>query len=524
MKPGSGRSSSRSHDRPTKPGQVGRPRGTIFLTGNSVTGSAGRCICESWGALTMAILRTTTGGGSGVQISLAGTENLIVVDGVQVFSDDAQVITGVGDNDIFLSANSAIRTFATLPQDPAIELATTFAPSQLEIAETASVSSSGYGVIGREGAVSIVNFGTISAHVVAVDLFGNSNNLINYGDINATTNIGARLWQSATITNYGSIFGEAFGVVTRDGGGEVTNFGDIAGDTAVWLGGDNEDTFRNTFINSGEALGAQFGVYSNAESLSIVNSGTISSLNKNAGVAIFHANSALGETYSLVNSGLVQGDGLSYSGGVDTDIITNTGDMIGGMNLNGGDDIYRGRSGFVEGTIDGGSGADMLIGGDEDNDFLGGDDNDTLRGRGGDDDLEGGSGADTLRGHSGHDTLIGGSNGDDLRGGEGDDTLIGGGGGDTLAGGSDNDTLTGGNGGDVFVFARGAGDDVVTDFDNGADLIDVTAFGLGSVGALAPAIATAGSDTLIDWSVVGGQGLLILEGTAGVINGADFIL
>ena len=41
---------------------------------------------------------------------------------------------------------------------------------------------------------------------------------------------------------------------------------------------------------------------------------------------------------------------------------------------------------------------------------------------------------------------------------------------------SDNDTLTGDTGTDTFVFDRGNGNDAVTDFTNGEDLIDPSAF------------------------------------------------
>ena len=58
-------------------------------------------------------------------------------------------------------------------------------------------------------------------------------------------------------------------------------------------------------------------------------------------------------------------------------------------------------------------------------------------------------------------------------------SLTGGGGADTLTGGGGNDTLTGGLDGDLFVLAAGSGADVVTDFVNGQDQIDVSALGVG---------------------------------------------
>ncbi|MBT0958603.1 M10 family metallopeptidase C-terminal domain-containing protein [Alphaproteobacteria bacterium KMM 3653] len=77
------------------------------------------------------------------------------------------------------------------------------------------------------------------------------------------------------------------------------------------------------------------------------------------------------------------------------------------------------------------------------------------------------------------DVLIGTTDADILYGGAGADGLHGDNGDDTLIGGSGADTLTGGAGADTFVFetmqdSPTAGD-VITDFDEGIDLIDLSA-------------------------------------------------
>lgn len=79
--------------------------------------------------------------------------------------------------------------------------------------------------------------------------------------------------------------------------------------------------------------------------------------------------------------------------------------------------------------------------------------------------------ASWIDGNSGADTLSGSVS---LAGGLQSDWLFGSGGNDRLDGGLGNDRLTGGSGNDVFVFARGYGTDVITDFNpfNGPNIAD----------------------------------------------------
>ena len=88
--------------------------------------------------------------------------------------------------------------------------------------------------------------------------------------------------------------------------------------------------------------------------------------------------------------------------------------------------------------------------------------------------LKGSSKNDTLIGGKGADVLIGNSGSDSLSGGSGKDSLLGGVGADTLIGGKGNDTLTGGKGKDVFVYAKGDGNDTITDYTSGQDKIKIT--------------------------------------------------
>ena len=93
--------------------------------------------------------------------------------------------------------------------------------------------------------------------------------------------------------------------------------------------------------------------------------------------------------------------------------------------------------------------------------------------------LTGGTGADLVLGFDGNDTLNGNGGNDALVGGSGADTLIGGAGTDILIGGTGQDTLTGGDDADTFYFGtiidagNGANRDMITDFHQGEDHIDL---------------------------------------------------
>ncbi len=87
--------------------------------------------------------------------------------------------------------------------------------------------------------------------------------------------------------------------------------------------------------------------------------------------------------------------------------------------------------------------------------------------------FRGGKGADVLNGLAGADKLSGGSGKDRLFGSFGDDRLSGGSGKDRLNGGAGDDVLKGGSGADRFIFRAGDGLDVIKDFKNGADLLDL---------------------------------------------------
>ncbi|MBM2576092.1 hypothetical protein JQC91_07225 [Jannaschia sp. Os4] len=226
---------------------------------------------------------------------------------------------------------------------------------------------------------------------------------------------------------------------------------------------------------------------------------------------------------------LIHGDVAAFGSNTNLRLFAGGHDTIdggaGADTIHGGfgEDLLRGDDG--DDLLSGGARQDTLSGGAGDDTLDGGDRDDVLYGRSGADRLEGGAGRDALRGGTGADTIDGDKGNDVLDGEAGDDRMNGGGGADTIEGGKGNDRLRGGGGADTFVFAPGEGRDRVTDFTDGADRIDISAFFPG------PSIATwrdatdsvreRDGDVVIEWA---GGGRLVLDDVRLVqLTDADFL-
>ena len=132
----------------------------------------------------------------------------------------------------------------------------------------------------------------------------------------------------------------------------------------------------------------------------------------------------------------------------------------------------------------------------------------------GNDFLDGGDGDDRVFGSQDDDTVLGGAGDDIVRGdneaaGNGDDIIVGGAGNDLLKG--DGDNLVGA---DVFVFAPGDGNDIIQDFQTGADRLDFSAFGDAEIN-----VSEQGSDALVS---VGDVTVTLQGVNAGDLNADNF--
>jgi Ca2+-binding RTX toxin-like protein len=181
----------------------------------------------------------------------------------------------------------------------------------------------------------------------------------------------------------------------------------------------------------------------------VLNSGTIEA--SQFGIAHGSTNDML----VINNSGLIKSSVDAVAGSFGVEQVTNTGRIVGNVDLGGGNDVYSGAAGHLAGKVFAGAGLDTIMGG-SDNDWF-----------------EGGDGNDALTGNAGNDRLLGQDGNDTLNGGLGNDILNGGIGNDRLYGGAGNDNLTGGAGNDIFVFNTAlnasTNRDIVTDFTHGQD-------------------------------------------------------
>lgn len=213
-------------------------------------------------------------------------------------------------------------------------------------------------------------------------------------------------------------------------------------------------------------------------------------------------------------------------------------DLLGGsdrVRASGGDDTIWGGTGID--TIEGGDGNDSILGGsgadriygDQGNDTIYGEaDNDVIYGGTGNDDINGGNANDRIYGQDGDDTLIGDNGNDKLWGGAGNDLIDGGAGKDLIEGGNGNDTIdggygddrmTGGAGADIFVFDGRMRADTVTDFADGEDLLDMSAWGFASVADMT--FQQLGADVFIQFS--DRDSLLLQNVDVADLDNSDFI-
>ncbi len=208
------------------------------------------------------------------------------------------------------------------------------------------------------------------------------------------------------------------------------------------------------------------------------------------------------QSNAAVNVNLITNN--NHGGDAEGDVLTNV-EFVGGSNY---DDTIK-ASQFGDDTIRGNMG------------------DDSIRGGAGDNNLIGDYGDDTIKGHKGNDILEGAQGNDIIKGGKGSDIIDGGEGDDRIFGNLGADTLTGGQGADVFVFKAGhstmATWDVITDFEQGVDLIDIHTLGYESIADFSLITSTLSSGAITTYLFDAESDLKIAFDGVGALTDADFI-
>ena len=335
------------------------------------------------------------------------------------------------------------------------------------------------------------------------------------------------------------------------GDGDDTIDGGEGGD--VISGGNGAD-----ILNGGE--GADFSVY--------LSSGSAVDVNLTTGMGT--GGSAEGDVLNSIENliGSLFDDTLTGDEGVNR-LDGDAGDDV--LNGEGGNDVLLGGEGGD--TLNGGDGQDLASyflsdeavtinlaagtasGGDAEGDTLtsienllgshyddvltGDDGNNVISGVAGDDLLDGGAGADQLNGGDGNDTvtyensdagvtvnlLNGQTSGGDA---EGDrlssvENVIGSDYDDMFISGSTDNIMTGGAGADTFQFLSTSANDVISDFGNGADLIDLTHLGITDFAEVSSLITDVGDDLVLTFA---DGGTITFEGLSDIsdLTADDFLL
>ena len=143
-----------------------------------------------------------------------------------------------------------------------------------------------------------------------------------------------------------------------------------------------------------------------------------------------------------------------------------------------------------------------------------------------------GAGNDVVQGGDGNDIVSGGDGNDTLLGGDGDDRLIGSAGDDILGGGDGADKLTGSSGRDIFIFTDSelgttklGEHDVITDFQQGTDKIDISAlYDGGTYNGLKNGALTGGGSSAYKVGYYSSGGKTWLEGDVNGDGTADWVI
>jgi Ca2+-binding RTX toxin-like protein len=267
---------------------------------------------------------------------------------------------------------------------------------------------------------------------------------------------------------------------------DVNNAGYVGGTNGIYV-----LSLSGNITNTGSIIGTTYGIMlvtsASRTTFTIDNSGLIAGnvgidMNAQQGTVTLDADSrVMATTYGVLNQGgdlkltnaglITSGGGIAgYQGSAGVDNVTNTGKIIGNVNLgDGADHFTQTGTGNVVGAVDGGLGDDVYL--LSSNKMRISETN--------------GNGTDTVKATASYSianegeienlTLVGKKNLNGF-GNEYANTVTGNKGVNHLDGGTGADILIGGKGDDVFVFNKGSGNDTINDYVDGHDQIKISGF------------------------------------------------
>ena len=511
--------------------------------------------------------------GTGTQISPKSNNDYYIASGVTIGSTGGYTVLGTNDTNINVTVMGDV--FGSSGGFYFSENDGTTLDLSFLIGENGSVISGRWAMYFNgdstsiTGRIAIVNHGTISSEDAAISA--------RYID-------DFRLTNTRTITITDPTFNEyALDILANDveiiNSGTISVFDDADAIHIEQPANGTPGGFSEIF-NSGLIAASKFAsaIYSTQKVDFLTNEGTI----RGSVLLDRSESSSLAFDDTIQNSGTISGN---IQVGYGNDEIYNNGLIEGTVYLGFGDDVFEGESGTLDGIIYGnggddiiktGLGDDFIDGGSGRDRMYGGAGNDTVsyeyssagvrvnltthRGRGDDargdwlfdienligsgygDALIGDEFSNILEGLDGADTLTGEGGADFLFGGNGDDTLIAGDGDDILNGSLGRDILWSGDGADIFEYLDiaesvvGADRDIIRDFEQDTDLIDLSAIGATSfsaggftntAGEVTSRLLSGGSKTLIEFDQDGDGTadfhILMTNGGFTITEG-DFIL
>ncbi len=251
----------------------------------------------------------------------------------------------------------------------------------------------------------------------------------------------------------------------------------IGGQTYLAAGGNGKSLVVYAVSSEGALVEVDEKVLSERPGLRLINDLDVAQVDGKTLISVARADTGTFDTYRF-SPGNYRIDGSNRSetiNGRSRDDYIRAKDGNDRVDGKAGDDLVEGGAG--RDTLKGGLGADDLYGGAGNDNLSGEDGNDWLFGGAGNDRIATGAGVNFARGGAGNDVLKAGDGDNRLFGDSGSDKLYGRSGRDVLEDGSERDYLTGGAAADRFVFANDGERDRILDFEDGKDLIDLTAEG-----------------------------------------------